>query len=318
MVAIGYSLGLAGSVLWLGALGDRYGRKTDGAVRHGAVDPGLPRWPRGHRRSACSSSPGSSAGCRPAWRTRPRWRSSPRCGPPAPSRTKSIAMWSAIGGGFSALGSAGVRIPARALLVGLGVPDHAAARRTGAGARRRGSCRPTSTSRPIRSTISVASCRCSPSCDRARDQLPAGPDSARSPRSCSCSVRRCSACCSTSASVVPDFRSTTSIVAARRLFWVAGARRHHRVRLADGRDVHRSAVPAERARLRHARSRCGDPARRVHDGPRRAAVGQARPVARIAVHAAARLRVLSARLRHDARPVGRGHRLLGRSRWRTR
>jgi MFS family permease len=27
MVAIGYSLGLAGSVLWLGALGDRYGRK---------------------------------------------------------------------------------------------------------------------------------------------------------------------------------------------------------------------------------------------------------------------------------------------------
>ena len=28
MVAIGYSLGLAGSVLWLGALGDRYGRKT--------------------------------------------------------------------------------------------------------------------------------------------------------------------------------------------------------------------------------------------------------------------------------------------------
>ena len=27
LVAVGYSLGLAGSVLWLGALGDRYGRK---------------------------------------------------------------------------------------------------------------------------------------------------------------------------------------------------------------------------------------------------------------------------------------------------
>src|SRR5690606_22263900 len=27
MVALGYSLGLAGSVLWLGALGDRYGRR---------------------------------------------------------------------------------------------------------------------------------------------------------------------------------------------------------------------------------------------------------------------------------------------------
>src|SRR5262249_35737382 len=28
LVAVGYSLGLAASVLWLGALGDRYGRKT--------------------------------------------------------------------------------------------------------------------------------------------------------------------------------------------------------------------------------------------------------------------------------------------------
>ena len=27
LVAVGYSLGLAASVLWLGALGDRYGRK---------------------------------------------------------------------------------------------------------------------------------------------------------------------------------------------------------------------------------------------------------------------------------------------------
>src|SRR3970040_1381488 len=27
MIAVGYSLGLAASVLWLGALGDRYGRK---------------------------------------------------------------------------------------------------------------------------------------------------------------------------------------------------------------------------------------------------------------------------------------------------
>ena len=36
-------------------------------------------------------------------------------------------------------------------------------------------------------------------------------------------------------------------------------RRDHRVRFADGRDVHRPAVPAERARLRHAGGRHLDP-----------------------------------------------------------
>ena len=39
-------------------------------------------------------------------------------------------------------------------------------------------------------------------------------------------------------------------------------RRHHRLRLADGRDVHRPAVPPERARLLDARGRRGDPAGR--------------------------------------------------------
>ena len=42
LVAVGYSLGLAASVLYLGALGDRYGRKLMLRPRHGAVDPGLP------------------------------------------------------------------------------------------------------------------------------------------------------------------------------------------------------------------------------------------------------------------------------------
>ena len=43
LVAIAYSLGLAGSVLWLGALGDRYGRKMMLLSRHGVVDPRLYR-----------------------------------------------------------------------------------------------------------------------------------------------------------------------------------------------------------------------------------------------------------------------------------
>ena len=53
-----------------------------------------------------------------------------------------------------------------------------------------------------------------------------------------------------------------------------GVRGHHRLRLADGLDVHRPAVPAGRARLRHPRRRRGDPPGRDPDGPRRAPVGQ--------------------------------------------
>ena len=44
-------------------------------------------------------------------------------------------------------------------------------------------------------------------------------------------------------------------VAGRRTFWVAAPRRDHRVRLVDGRDVPRPAVPAERARVLAARRR---------------------------------------------------------------
>ena len=53
-----------------------------------------------------------------------------------------------------------------------------------------------------------------------------------------------------------------------------GGGRHHRVRLADGRDVHRAAVPAERARLLDDRGRRRDPPGGGHDGAHRA---RARP-----------------------------------------
>jgi MFS transporter, DHA2 family, multidrug resistance protein len=102
LIAVGYSLGLAASVLYLGAVGDRYGRKTlllagmaltipasilaalapsalvlFGARVFGGVAAGM-------------AYPTTLALITALWS--------------GPSRTKSIALWSALGGGISALG----------------------------------------------------------------------------------------------------------------------------------------------------------------------------------------------------------------------
>jgi MFS family permease len=102
LIAVGYSLGLAASVLWLGALGDRYGRKmmlvlgmilsvpacllaayapSDvvlfGARVLGGVSAGL-------------AYPTTLALITALWSGQPR--------------TRSIALWSSIGGGIAALG----------------------------------------------------------------------------------------------------------------------------------------------------------------------------------------------------------------------
>jgi DHA2 family multidrug resistance protein-like MFS transporter len=103
MVAIGYSLGLAGSVLWLGALGDRYGRKRMVLLGMGLSIPAclVAAWaPSIGVLVAARIVGGVSAGM--AFPTTlalitALWA-------PGVSRTKAIAMWSAIGGGFSALG----------------------------------------------------------------------------------------------------------------------------------------------------------------------------------------------------------------------
>jgi DHA2 family multidrug resistance protein-like MFS transporter len=102
LIAVGYSLGLAASVLWFGALGDRYGRKSMivlgmvlsipaslvaglawsdtvlfGARIVGGVSAGL-------------AFPTTLALVTALWA--------------GPARTKAIALWSALGGGFAMLG----------------------------------------------------------------------------------------------------------------------------------------------------------------------------------------------------------------------
>jgi MFS transporter, DHA2 family, multidrug resistance protein len=103
LVAVGYSLGLACSVLWLGALGDRYGRKmmllagtalaipmsllaalapSDGVLVAARVGGGL---------AAGMAYPTTLALITALW-------------PAGDGRTKAIALWSGVGGAIASLG----------------------------------------------------------------------------------------------------------------------------------------------------------------------------------------------------------------------
>jgi MFS transporter, DHA2 family, multidrug resistance protein len=102
LVAVGYSLGLAASVLYLGALGDRYGRKLMLILGTGLAIPAsllaafapsiavlfIARLFGGL--AAGMAYPTTLALITALWS--------------GPARTKSIALWSALGGAISALG----------------------------------------------------------------------------------------------------------------------------------------------------------------------------------------------------------------------
>jgi MFS transporter, DHA2 family, multidrug resistance protein len=102
LVAVGYSLGLAASVLYLGALGDRYGRKmmlvlgislsipASIAAAYAPSDEFLIFARIVGGVSAGMAYPTTLALITALWS--------------GPARTKAIALWSAIGGGLSALG----------------------------------------------------------------------------------------------------------------------------------------------------------------------------------------------------------------------
>jgi EmrB/QacA subfamily drug resistance transporter len=103
LVAVGYSLGLAASVLWLGAIGDRYGRKMLLLLGIGLSIPAclvaafaptieiliVARIVGGI--SAGMAYPTTLALITALWA-------------PGPGRTHSIALWSALGGAIAALG----------------------------------------------------------------------------------------------------------------------------------------------------------------------------------------------------------------------
>jgi EmrB/QacA subfamily drug resistance transporter len=102
LVAVGYSLGLAASVLWLGALGDRYGRKLMLIL---GVLLSIPACllaafaPTVEVLIAARLLGGLSAGM--AYPTTLALIAALWSGP---ARTRSIALWSALGGAIAALG----------------------------------------------------------------------------------------------------------------------------------------------------------------------------------------------------------------------
>jgi MFS transporter, DHA2 family, multidrug resistance protein len=102
LIAVGYSLGLAASVLYLGALGDRYGRK---AMLLAGTTLAIPASllatlaPSADVLIAARIIGGLAAGM--AYPTTLALITALWSGP---ARTRSIALWSGLGGGISALG----------------------------------------------------------------------------------------------------------------------------------------------------------------------------------------------------------------------
>jgi EmrB/QacA subfamily drug resistance transporter len=102
LIAVGYSLGLAASVLWFGALGDRYGRKLMIVLGMGLSIPAslLAGFaPSDEVLFVARVAGGLSAGM--AYPTTLALITALWSGAP---RTKAIALWSALGGGIAALG----------------------------------------------------------------------------------------------------------------------------------------------------------------------------------------------------------------------
>jgi MFS transporter, DHA2 family, multidrug resistance protein len=102
LIAVGYSLGLAGSVLYLGAVGDRYGRKTLLVLGMALTIPFSLL--AGFAPSATVLFIARVLGGVAAGMAYPTTLALITAFWSGPKRTHSIALWSALGGGASALG----------------------------------------------------------------------------------------------------------------------------------------------------------------------------------------------------------------------
>ena len=274
LIAVGYSLGLAASVLYLGAVGDRHGRKlllvlgmalslpasvlaayapTDIVLFVARVLGGL---------SAGMAFPTTLALITALWS--------------GPARTRSIALWSAIGGAIASLGplAAGfllqsfwwgsvflITLPLALLALVMAVrlvpahvnettdPSTTSGHLVG-GPGRRADPGDQLRSHPERDVAGARPLR-----DRAGGRGGVRDPPAASPQP----------------AVRPEGRRPPGVLGR-------GLRGDHRLRDADGCGVHRAAVPPEHPRVLHARGRGVDPPGRGPDGGHRSEVREARRV----------------------------------------
>ena len=257
LVAVGYSLGLAASVLYFGAVGDRYGRKLLLILGMILTIPAdcLAAWaPSIDVLFAARVIGGLAAGM--AYPTTLALITALWSGP---ARTKSIALWAAIGGGISALGPlcSGILLEhfwwgsvflltlplaVIALVMALVlVPSHV-----------NESTEPVDHLGGVLSIAFVGA-------------LVLGINFAAVPNETALIVGLfVVAAAGLVAFYIRQRRAQQPALRPRHRrspdLLGGGLRRPDRVRLADGLDVHRPAVPAERARLLDRRRRAGDPA----------------------------------------------------------